>query len=189
MLIGLEMAQDIDTNFIVFILYPLFYFILYSPVNLVERDDAEKLRQVLSSGISSEYNDQYLSRCLYIAAGAGRLECTRVLLDAGASPDLHTDTNGQTPLVVAVRCGSPDVAAALIAASSNVNKATRVARATALHWAASDGSNGCVRLLLDAGAKLEARMASGRTALMLAARGGHEDVLLHLIKSGMIELL
>jgi len=76
------------------------------------------------------------------------------------------------------------------ASGSDVNKASYVARSRAVHWAASssdcDGSVECLRVLLGAGADVEARVASGRTPLMLAARAGHLQAVDELIRHGGI---
>jgi len=73
-------------------------------------------------------------------------------------------------------------------AGSDVNKASYVARSRAIHWASSssdcDDSDECLRVLLDAGADVEARVASGRTPIMLAARAGHLRAVQLLLKRG-----
>lgn len=57
-----------------------------------------------------------------------------------------------------------------------------------MHWAASssdvDGSVECLRVIVHAGADVEARVASGRTPLMLAARAGHLHAVDLLIRHG-----
>ena len=72
-------------------------------VSAVERDDAMRLQQLLVS-LDEHYHKHaggisQLAKCLYISAARGRLECARLLLDAGAQPNIRGDTNGQTPLV------------------------------------------------------------------------------------------
>ena len=47
---------------------------------------------------------------------------------------------------------------------------------TALHWAAGNGHEAVVRLLLEKGANIAAKTSEGRTALHLAAGSGHEAV-------------
>lgn len=78
---------------------------------------------------------------------------------------------------------------ALISAGCDVNKPSHVARSRAIHWAVSAadcvGSMECLRLLLDAGADIEARVTSRRTALMMAARAGHDEALDLLIQHGL----
>ena len=69
----------------------------------MERDDVIRLEQLLSS-LDEEHGShasgiQQLAKCLYIAAARGRLKCARLLLDAGAQPNIRGDTNGNTPLV------------------------------------------------------------------------------------------
>ena len=85
-------------------------------------------------------------------------------------------------------------------AGSDVNKASYVARSRAVHWAASSSSDSdpggdddasveCLRLILQAGADVEARVASGRTPLMLAARAGHLHAVQLLIEHGRYSIL
>ncbi|MFC1805442.1 ankyrin repeat domain-containing protein [Planctomycetota bacterium] len=61
----------------------------------------------------------------------------------------------------------PDVLAALIAADADINAATGEAR-TPLRVAAAIGHAGCVRRLLEAGARLDARNGRRRTAAQIA---------------------
>ena len=78
----------------------------FSLVSAVERDDVARLRQLLNQ-LSEEQRVQrhessvilQLAKCLYIAAARGRVECARLLIDAGAQPNIRGDTNGNTPLV------------------------------------------------------------------------------------------
>ena len=156
-------------------------------MTFLEHDDARNLKKALTQveEDSRPFGVQYLTRCLYAAVVGDQLDCVRLLLDAGARPDVHVDVNGQTALIVAVQRGSADIVHALLTAPANgVDKVSAISRATALHWAAANGDRVCLRLLIDAGANLEARMASGRTPLMVAARSDQEGALIELIESG-----
>ena len=71
-------------------------------VSAVERDDTCRLQQLLTSSEHDYCNASgilQLAKCLYIAAARGHLACARLLLDAGAQPNIRGDTNGNTPLV------------------------------------------------------------------------------------------
>jgi len=92
--------------------------------------------------------------------------------------------------IIATRSGDVDMVSLLVgAAGSDVNKASYVARSRAIHWAASssdcDGSVDCLRVLLGRGADVEARVASGRTPLLLAARAGHLQAVEQLLRHGI----
>jgi ankyrin repeat protein len=53
-----------------------------------------------------------------------------------------------------------------------------------LLWAAEEGHEAVVKLLLEKGAELEAKDSSGWTALIWAAEKGHEAVVKLLLKKG-----
>jgi len=90
--------------------------------------------------------------------------------------------------IIATRACDVDMVSLLVGvAGSDVNKASYVARSRAIHWASSsdcDGSVECLRVLLDVGADVEARVASGRTPLMLACRAGHLHAVQLLLRHG-----
>ena len=108
---------------------------------------------------------------LLFAAREGCVDCTKVLLSAGADPDI-VDPDQYTPLIIALINGHLDVAGALIDAGANVDMQDKVGR-TAL-WAAVDahtipssnrpapretddtlGSLEIITRLLDRGAKVD----------------------------------
>ena len=59
-----------------------------------------------------------------------------------------------------------------------------VSGANALHWAAADGHQQVVQLLLANGADVNAVEGGGRTALHIAAIQGHQGVVKQLIDAG-----
>jgi len=108
-----------------------------------------------------------------------------MLVSAGADMSAR-NAYGQTALSAA--CQRPHhgsgVVRALLDAGADVNGAHGPAEWTALHWAAELGSADVVKMLIDAGAYVTARDASGQTALVRGCRGGHGDVVRALIDAG-----
>lgn len=114
-----------------------------------------------------------------LAARAADVTLMRVLVEHGADPRTPTG-DGTTPLMVAAGIGfyegvtyaasDADVTEAvqLTLDLGNDIAATNDAGETALHGAAVRGINPLVQMLVDRGAKLDARDALGRTALTFA---------------------
>jgi hypothetical protein len=93
----------------------------------------------------------------------------RVLLDApGTNLDAHA-RNGDTALMIAAWRGKLDAVRALIDKGAEVNQTGW----TALHYAASNGHDDVVSLLLEHYAYIDAESPNGTTPIMMAARGGH----------------
>ena len=147
----------------------------------IEENDIPKLTELLRQHDQCDVDG--ISRGLQLAAEKGHSACARLLLAAGANPNMYSST-GFTPIIIAARYGHPDIVSMMIDTGSHINKATLSVRATALHWAASNGHFGCVKRLIDRSCNLEAQTIHGRTALMLASHNGHEIVAKQLIDAG-----
>lgn len=137
------------------------------------------------------------------AAGRGDLPIIELLLAHGADVEAK-DSEGRTALVRAAADGNAQVSQALIDAGAAVGlveaallgDTARVRgllaggglqpelMASALWWAAGRGQDASVRLLLEAGAPVDARGCRESTALMHAALCGQADAVDILISSG-----
>ncbi|CAM9763513.1 unnamed protein product [Ascophyllum nodosum] len=146
------------------------------------------------------------------AATSESQEVVDLLLDAGADPTIR-DKDGVSPLMSAAAQGRTEACKVLIAKGNDVN-AMANSGGTSLMFAAGAGHTEAAKVLLDAGADVNARLkataefleqarqlaqaiAEGGdeptgddahrddvTALMVAAQGGHEDVLRLLLERG-----
>ena len=88
--------------------------------------------------------------------------------DVKNGADIELQVGGDTPLMLAARCGYKDCVEFLLRAGALVD--TQNARGdTALIFAAAQGNNECVEMLLRERASVDIRNSEGRTALMKAA--------------------
>ena len=126
---------------------------------------------------------------LAAAAYNGNDRVVAALLERGAKPDAR-DTTGKAPILYAAARGFTAVVRQLLAAGVDP-KRPYGNDLTALMWAAGyepgygeRDAVDVVTLLLDAGAPIDAVDNRGRSALMIAAEGGHAAVAAALIARG-----
>ena len=107
----------------------------------------------------------------------GDVEVARTLLDLGAPVDF-ADGNGITMLGRSALNNEVAMAKALIDRGANVNVVDKLGM-TPLLWAASMdfGDPAMIELLLKSGARIDARNNDGLTALDLARKYSHIEVL------------
>jgi ankyrin repeat protein len=121
---------------------------------------------------------EILADALVYAACNGRLEAVDWLLDRGADPDAHPYQ--ETALLAAVRNGHADVVQRLLERGADVNARgdwASMTQLTALHHAASVSRLDMARLLVAAGADLEATdEVAGGTPLGWAAHFESPDI-------------
>jgi len=148
---------------------------------------------------------------LMLAARSGVSDAIRVLVDAGATVNAQESWGGTTPLMWAVAERHPDAARLLIAAGADVNARTLYVAAangrgfegrtpvttradskaeefasgwlTPLMFAAREDDVELARMLVAAGADINAVAGDGKTALALAAFNGNYDVASFLVDS------
>jgi len=111
------------------------------------------------------------------AVAGGDVEMVRLLLGAGANPNAAGLLAGFTPVMISLE--KPEILRELIAAGADVNLRTErmkgmktVSGGTALHLAAAVTNIEATRILLEAGAEVEARDENGLAPLDLALKRG-----------------
>ncbi|MEJ2246218.1 MAG: ankyrin repeat domain-containing protein [Acidobacteriota bacterium] len=146
---------------------------------------------------------------LTVAVTSGDIAEVRRLLDTGVDINPTTD-NEATPLILASRNGHTEIVRLLLDAGANANanpfkytphrdwevSYTPTALlpmilqseisydATALHAASQNGHIEIVRLLLEAGAKVDAQGNDDATALHAASQNGHAEIVKLLLEAG-----
>lgn len=112
---------------------------------------------------------------LWHAAFDGHNEIVKLLIESGADVN-KTDENGVGPLFAAAQEGNTEIVKDLIKAGADIESKDNNDGATPLLIAADRGMADVVAKLVAKGADVEARSDVGFTALMVASRNGHKDV-------------
>jgi len=122
---------------------------------------------------------------LHLAVSHNNIEIVRLLLGAGASPNVR-DSAKQTPLMLQYSDTDIEIFNLLIKAGAKVNAKDSEGK-TALMTAAKNGNIEIVKLLLRAGAKVNKRDKEGKTALMYAKEEWNSEIVDLLKKHGATE--
>eukprot|EP00418_Pyrodinium_bahamense_P069294 CAMPEP_0179092062 /NCGR_PEP_ID=MMETSP0796-20121207/42086_1 /TAXON_ID=73915 /ORGANISM="Pyrodinium bahamense, Strain pbaha01" /LENGTH=492 /DNA_ID=CAMNT_0020789661 /DNA_START=38 /DNA_END=1516 /DNA_ORIENTATION=- len=132
-------------------------------------------RALLKYGASCEATEPNGKTPLHLAAEFGHALCIQAALDCLVSPNL-LDGSKQTALHVAAQKGHLACVEVLLTGSAAVNAAAldTAGGRTPLHEAAALGHNDVVQALLKAKGDMQARTATGSTAMDLALSGGHK---------------
>lgn len=146
--------------------------------NVLETGDTVRLEQLL------QQMDQPLSQFLNtpvtqyhfpltLAAQKGSTAIAGYLLQHGANVNQQDLLDGNTPLHLAAEQGDVSMVRCLLLYKPNLRAATSDGRFLPLHFAAGNGHIEIVTLLLDAGAKVDAKSLTRQTPLYCAAEKGH----------------
>ena len=123
---------------------------------------------------------------LHAAARIGCVERAVALLSRGVI-DINegaSQARGMTPLMIAASFGHPRVVRVLLNNGADLSMVNDDG-GTALHGSAEGGYLEVTKLLVKAGADLDARISPGRcTPLYMAAKGGHSEVAGVLVDAG-----
>jgi ankyrin repeat protein len=127
------------------------------------KNDAPSVERLLKAGADANYALSDQTKILTAATSNKCYLAAVALLDGGANPNV-SDRTGNTPLHAAAQAGSLDLVKKLLAKGANPNARTNPAPA---------GGRGGFRAV-----------AGQQTALLLAARSNHVDVMRALIEAG-----
>ncbi|XP_014663506.1 PREDICTED: ankyrin repeat domain-containing protein 50-like, partial [Priapulus caudatus] len=119
------------------------------------------------------------------AVREGKKAAVRILLSHGANPNA-TDSHGQTSLYDAARSGRLDIMRLLLEAGADPNVAQKMSGETPLVRAAWVGKKAMVRMLLSHGANPNAADSYGDTSLNYAACFGLLDIMRLLLEAGAV---
>jgi ankyrin repeat protein len=115
---------------------------------------------VLGANVDWRDEDNNGRTPLHVAAGYGRVEIARMLIDAGADLNVQ-DEDGWTPLHGATWGEEAEIAQMLIDAKADLNVQNKWG-STPLHRAAYYGKVEIARMLIDAGARKDIRDDEGK---------------------------
>ncbi|MFF5426301.1 MULTISPECIES: ankyrin repeat domain-containing protein [unclassified Streptomyces] len=148
--------------------------------------DAASVAELLRAGAEVDAAGHDGRTALDVAAHAGHAEAVRVLLAAGADPGQRAGEYGEsTPLGLAAMYGHTGVVRALLDAGAPTGAQGRLGQVPLVLavTAVEEGRPETVRVLLDRGADIDARMKD-RTPLEWAAAFGQVDMVRELLAHG-----
>jgi beta-lactamase regulating signal transducer with metallopeptidase domain len=164
-------------------------------VEAAEEDSLAEIQGLLDAGADVNATVDGDGSPLIMAARAGRLAVVRFLLDRGADVNLPVAGDGN-PLIMAAREGHLPIVQVLLDRGANVNQIVP-GDENALIQASGAGRLDVVRLLVARNADVNARVwaeraferpnGEWRTALNMARRAGHADVVAFLLSAGAVE--
>jgi ankyrin repeat protein len=143
-------------------------------VKAARAGDVERVRGLLAEGADANVKVGGSRTALGVAAEQGHLAVVQALLAAGADPNARGPM-AMTPLMEAARVNHAEVMRALLAAGADVLVSlTQIPGScdSALHFAAIANAREAARLLVEAGAEVDARDEMQNTPLMLATEAG-----------------
>jgi ankyrin repeat protein len=151
-------------------------------LNAVKEGDGAAVARLLAAGadpnasgsVRTTSGGVVQNTSLSAAAGNGRLEAVRLLLDGGADPSL-ADGDGSTPLAHAALNGQLEVLRLLLGRGAAVDAAYPGNGFTAFHSACFENQTECAEALARAGCDVGLKTKSGLTGREIAeARGSKE---------------
>ena len=151
-----------------------------SMIKAVKFDDVSAAEKLLAQGVDPNLVDNTGAPLLVIAARE-KSDKVGALLAANPKTDLEKlDPAGENAMMLAALNDDVTFVNMLIAKDAEVNKKGW----TPLHYAATNGHDDVVKVLLDHSAYIDSGSPNGTTPLMMAARGGHLSTVKLLLDEG-----
>lgn len=145
-------------------------------LNAVYRGDEDRRDEILSDRPPAD---------VFEAAAVGDVDTLAELLDADPSLVSAVADDGFTPLHLAVFFRNPAAARLLVARGAPLEAvADNPMRVRPLHSAAASGDTEVVRLLVEAGADVDATQEGGFTPLHAVAQNGDDEAVEILLEAG-----
>lgn len=139
------------------------------------RGDVQAMQGALASGANIDERDSKGLTPLMRAAGAGKLDAVRLLIERGAKVNSAEPRFSYTALHFAATLGRAEGVAELAKAGANIEARASVG-VTPLQLACAKGHLEAASVLLDRGAQIEAVDDAGWTPLHWAAREGQTEL-------------
>lgn len=153
---------------------------LCSILDSVNNNNPRFLKVLLA--VPQSINKQELEAAFLQSSKLGHPECIQCILDTGIDTEIQ-DTNGKTPLFIAVEYDKPALVEILLDSKCNVN-VRGPGQSTPVHLAAKLFHNECLQLLVSHGAKLNYCDSCGNTPLIIATKYGNYEGMRILLKAG-----
>ena len=134
--------------------------------------DLQTVNKSIEQGILVDDTDELGRTALMFAAFNGHFEVIELLITDGADVNLVND-EGRTSLMFAASGPFPETVLRLLDNGAEVNRSDSVEEWTPLMYAAAEGNNEVIELLLEHGANPKAMDADGETAIDFAENNGH----------------
>lgn len=153
-----------------------------SIVKAVKFDDDKRIAKLLAQGIDPNMTTpDKLHMPLIVLAAREKSDKVAKLLASNPKTDLdQTDAADENALMLAALNGDIGLVKLLIDKDAEVNKKGWAP----LHYAAANGHDDVVQLLIDHSAYLDTPSPNGTTPLMMAARGNHITTMKVLLDAG-----
>ena len=149
-------------------------------IKAVKFDDFKEVNKQLAQGMDPNMTDNQGMPLLVIAAREKSDKVVAALI-ANSKTDIEiTDKVGENAMMMAALNDDLTIVKILIEKGAEVNKKGWAP----LHYAAANGNDEIVKLLLDHSAYVDAGSPNGTTPLMMAARGGHVSTVKLLLDNG-----
>jgi ankyrin repeat protein len=168
----------------------------------VQRDDLDLVERLIKAGANLNAKNDYGSSPMSEAALNGNVAILDKLLKAGADVE-SPNGDGQTALMIIARSSHVEAAELLLSHGAKVNAVEKFHEQTALMWASAQAQPVMVKVLVDAGADVNARSrvnnwerqvtaearaiarpSGGLTPLLYAARQGCPECVTILAEAG-----